>query len=82
MRYQKTIQLWGIEDKLRSGEIKLQTGQWVQCGQGPKSRFVSADEFSINVAHGNTTKEATKKFIERVAYRKGFVSIGCSKYFK
>ena len=43
MRYQKTINLWGdgsTIDDIQNGKLILQTGQWVQCGNGPKSRFV------------------------------------------
>ena len=41
MRFQKTINLWehGIQDKILSGEIKLQPGQWVLCGSDKPSRF-------------------------------------------
>ena len=46
MQFVKTIDLWadkGInQDRILSGELKIQTGQWVQCGPGKKSRFIKA----------------------------------------
>ena len=44
MRFQPTIDLWidnGInQNRIISGELKLQTGQWVRCGSDKLSRFV------------------------------------------
>jgi hypothetical protein len=55
MRYVKTINLWadGVQDKLRSGELKPQRGQWMICGEDNqyKCRFVKADQTSIWVIH-------------------------------
>ena len=43
MRYLPCVDLWSIpiQAAVRSGQLRLQAGQWVQCGPGPKSRFVS-----------------------------------------
>jgi len=42
MKYLPTINAWdpGISAALRLGALKLQCGQWLQCGPGPKSRYV------------------------------------------
>ena len=42
MKYLPTINLWDnkITEAIQSGRLKLQCGQWVQCGSGPKSRYV------------------------------------------
>lgn len=42
MKYLPTIDLWNpaFASAIRTGQIKLQVGQWVQCGSGKKSRFV------------------------------------------
>lgn len=42
MLFLPTINLWdaATQDAVRSGQIRLQVGQWVQCGPGKKSRFV------------------------------------------
>ena len=42
MKYLPTLNLWNpaIQEAIKSGQIKLQRGQWVQCGSGPKSRYI------------------------------------------
>ena len=42
MKFQKTIDLWadGVIDALENGNLRLQKGQWIRCGQSAKSRFV------------------------------------------
>jgi|6_EtaG_2_1085325.scaffolds.fasta_scaffold00944_12 hypothetical protein len=50
MLFQKSIELWGREEDLRSGVLKLQKGQHVTCG-GDKGRFVSVSAVSIWIAH-------------------------------
>lgn len=71
-KFQKTIDLWanGNEEKIRSGELVLQCGQWVICGSSQKSRFVSVDGFSINVAHGHNNKTVINRFMTRAMNRK------------
>lgn len=43
-RFLPTIDLWAnggvMQDAIISGQLQLIPGQWVQCGSGPKSRFV------------------------------------------
>ena len=45
MKYLPTINLWSkeIQDALLNGNLKLQTGQWVQCGNSKPSRFVGVN---------------------------------------
>ena len=59
MRFTKTIQIWGNEEKLRSGRLKLQPGQWVQCGDSPKARFVGVRGSVIWIAHGGLETACT-----------------------
>ena len=44
MRYLPTLDLWAnrgvLQTAIRSGQLKIQPGQWLQCGPGSKSRFV------------------------------------------
>lgn len=55
MKYQKKLDLWeeGVQDLICSGEIKLQAGQWLVCGDSAKPcRYVShSTTGSINVVH-------------------------------
>jgi len=46
MKYLPTIDLWNpaFNHAVRTGQLKLQTGQWVKCGNEKKSRFVSLRE--------------------------------------
>lgn len=60
MRFLKTLQLWdtGLIEAIKSGQLKLQVGQWVQCGQGEKSRYISHTKHTINLVHfqGDSSK--------------------------
>jgi hypothetical protein len=62
MKYLKTINLWesSMSDAILSGQLKLQCGQWVQCGQGKRSRFVRTNGKTIHVAHWQGTGKATQ----------------------
>ena len=43
MRYTKAINVWapGVEQAIRQGNLRLQPGQWVKCGEQAKpSRWV------------------------------------------
>jgi hypothetical protein len=55
MKFLPTVNLWDAATAaaLRSGQLKLQRGQWCQCGEGARSRFVGiyAGGRSIWVAH-------------------------------
>lgn len=56
MKYLPTINLWdaGVQTALLNGQLKLQSGQWVHCGntRDHKSRFVRVTKGGcIHVAH-------------------------------
>ena len=75
MKFQKTINLWkeGVQDKIRTGEIKIQRGQWCVCGANSKRcRFVSVNANGIfNVVHWQGTPAATQSmFMSRVSSQK------------
>lgn len=60
MRYQKTVDLWGKDaNRVLSGELKLQCGQWVKCGSRKLSRFVKTTGVSLWVAHWQGTPADT-----------------------
>ena len=71
MKYQPVIDLWadGNGDKVRAGEIRLQSGQWVKCGPGPLSVFDSATAYHIRCFHGHTSREALTRYDEFKAAR-------------
>ena len=53
MKYLPTIDLWNAKtvEALKAGLVKLQPGQWVQCGKGPKSRWVGCKGLVLIVDH-------------------------------
>ena len=71
MKFSKTINLWvgDTQNKILSGELKINAGQWVSCGAGHKSRFIGVTTgYTIDVVHyPNTTSPV---FNLRVALRK------------
>ena len=69
MKYQKTLEIWGITDKILSGEVVLQCGQWITCGGEPKSRYVGTNGRSIDAVHGGDYIEVNKRFKARVENR-------------
>ena len=62
MRYTKVVDLWdhNTAHMVRNGQLKLQAGQWVKCGQEQPSRFVKIQDSGVIVAahpqDGNTRK--------------------------
>ncbi len=66
MRYLKPIDLWVHGAAVRSGQIRLQSGQWVRCGaDGPLSRFHSVRSTgSIWAIHG---PDANSKYLQLCA---------------
>jgi hypothetical protein len=64
MRFQKAIDLWSPDgERVLSGQLKLQCGQWVRCGSDRLSRFVKSTGRSIWVAHPQRTpKETLERF--------------------
>jgi hypothetical protein len=71
MRYQKTVDMWKHEQDIRSGKMVLQPGQWVQCGKGPKSRFVGVVGLSVRCTHGATSQEASARYLSLAQINKG-----------
>lgn len=66
MRYLPTVDLWAnggvMQTAIRTGQVKLQPGQWVRCGQGPLSRFVRVtDQGSIWAVHADQTGGVPRK---------------------
>lgn len=61
MRYLPTIDLWNpaLNAAVRSGQLKLQSGQWVKCGSEKLSRFVKASSTSIWAVHWQGSGKAT-----------------------
>ena len=53
MKFLPTIDLWaaGMTEALYSGNLKLQRGQWVRCGQSKPSRFIRATKTNIWAVH-------------------------------
>ena len=62
MRYIKTVALWdhNTAHMVRTGQLRLQAGQWVRCGQEQPSRFVKIQDSGVIVAahpqDGNTRR--------------------------
>lgn len=52
MNYLPTINLWdaGIQAAIRSGQLRLQPGQWVKCGGGRPSRWCGVRPSGVLVA--------------------------------
>ena len=75
MRYLPTIQLWdnGMATALASGRLRLQTGQWVQCGRYSKpSRFVGITTGgSIWAVHWHPERDQSRRFREMAAVYRG-----------
>ena len=77
MKYTKVIDLWENDnaDKLRTGEIRLQSGQWVKCGPGPLSVYHSVRGASIYCFHGETPTAAFNKYKQFVEHEKHIASL-------
>ena len=77
MKYLPVVDVWNnaIYAALRSGQLKLQRGQWISCGGKPYSRFVGINlkTGTIDACHGGNAKEVTRKFLMRVQVRKDTV---------
>jgi hypothetical protein len=71
MKYLPTLNLWdrGIHTALVSGQLKLQSGQWIKCGDdSQKSRFLEVKNGVINACHGGSNKQVIDKYIQRSNY--------------
>ena len=78
MRYLKTLNIWdaSIQDAIRSGQIKLQVGQWLTCGTNNKHkcRFVCASEDRFWVVHKKPRCAEHFKELVQVAKNRGYIS--------
>jgi hypothetical protein len=72
MKFLPTLDVWnsGIHSAIINGQLKLQVGQFIQCGDGIKSRFISVNNGVINAAHGGTNKEVNFKLNQRASIRR------------
>lgn len=71
MRYLPTIDLWANEgrnqDLIRAGKLRLIPGQWCQCGNGPKCRWVGISSGGILwVAHPEGAKGTLASFARKM----------------
>ena len=54
-----------------NGQLKLQCGQWVRCGQDTqKSIYMGTNGRSIDAVHGGTNKEVLARFKSRMVCRR------------
>lgn len=62
MKYLPTINVWnnGVHSALITGQLKLLSGQWIQCGAGHKSRFISVNNGVINAVHWQGSAKHTQ----------------------
>jgi hypothetical protein len=63
MQYLPTIDLWNpaYNHAVRTGQLKLQVGQWVKCGNEKKSRFVCVKPSgTIWASHWQGNAKATR----------------------
>ena len=68
MRYLPTLNLWnsGIHTAVVTGQLKLLSGQWIQCGEGKRSRFIGVHNGVINAVHwAGTGKRTNAVFLTR-----------------
>ena len=80
MKYLPTIDLWNhaFHSAVRTGQLKLQVGQWVKCGNEKKSRFVcvtpKAKTFWVAHPQGNG-KETLERFktLHKAAKNSGYI---------
>jgi hypothetical protein len=63
MKYQATVDLYtqGTQERILSGSLKLQAGQWVRCGSDKLSRYVKISGNSLWVAHPQGNPKATRE---------------------
>lgn len=63
MRYLPTLNLWhsGIHTAIVTGQLKLISGQWIQCGEGKRSRFIGVCNGVINAVHWQGNGASTNK---------------------
>lgn len=69
-KFLPTVDLWdpAINAAVRTGQMKLQRGQWVKCGSNRPSRFAGATDRTIVAAHPNGTAVSREHFRSLCAY--------------
>lgn len=85
MRYLKTLDLWenSTQTAILSGQIRLQAGQWVKCGDEKLSRFVRSTGRSLWVAHPQGTPAKTReRFLQLLSISKTKHSLKEDKHVK
>ena len=69
MKYRKPLNLWatGVQEQILSGAIKIQTGQWLKCGNAPDKlcRYVSHNGRTINVTHWQGSAAETNQLFQK-----------------
>lgn len=73
MKYLPTLDLWNksIQAAIKHGQIKLQVGQWVYCGDHKiKSRFVGVKNGVFDIVHGGSHKQVIVKFKDRANFKR------------
>ena len=65
MKYSKTLNIWLVEDLVKSGKVKLQSGQVIKCGSSDNhfSIFDYATPHYIRAYHGRTIRHARGKYL-------------------
>lgn len=64
MRYIPTVNIWNraIHTAVKSGQLKLQRGQWIQCGDGKRSRWVGIKSNGVMwAAHWQGDSKSTNR---------------------
>jgi len=73
-QFHKTLDLWNqnIVDAILDGAIRVNRGQWVQCGEGIKSRLIDINFSSgtFHCVHGGSYKEVNRQFKRVVELKK------------
>ena len=67
MKYTKAFNIWPFLEELRNGQMKLQRGQWILCGEGAKpSRWYGTNGLTLTAFH---YPQAARKFAHYHAAR-------------
>ena len=73
MKYLPVINVWanGLTTAVLNGQLKLQCGQWIKCGQDTqKSIYIGTNGRSIDAVHGGSDKEVLAKYKHRIEIQK------------
>jgi len=73
MKYLPVINVWsnGLTTAILKGQLILQSGQWIKCGQdSQKSIYIGTDGRSIDAVHGGSDREVLDKYKHRIELNK------------